>query len=270
MTYPFLTAESVDKAFGSHRVLAGLSLRIGAGEFVAMVGKSGCGKSTLLRLIAGLSTPDSGTIRIGSRPLMGLNAFARVMFQEARVIPWKSIGANVALGLKGEGRRRAMDLLGSVGLADRAGEWPANLSGGQLQRVALARALAASPDLLLLDEPLGSLDAFTRMEMQELIQSLWLERRFAALLITHEVEEALALADRVLVLEAGRITLEVAVELPRPRDRGTPEFTALKSRILGCIKGNPKDSIRPMFGGPTGEDPFPSKESEKWSYQNAI
>jgi sulfonate transport system ATP-binding protein len=232
-----ITVRSVEKSFGRKRVLAGLDLDVRKGEFLALVGKSGCGKSTLLRLIAGLDAPTAGEIAVRGTPLKGLNAEARVMFQESRVLPWKTVGGNVALGLHGSRHARAKTVLAQVGLADRAGDWPAVLSGGQLQRVALARALAGFPDLLLFDEPLGSLDALTRIGMQTLIQSLWNERRFTAVLITHEVEEALVLADRVAVLEEGRISLEIEVDLPRPRNRGTPEFAALKSRILDRILG---------------------------------
>lgn len=234
-----VSARKVDRRFDSRKVLDGLDLDVKEGEFVALVGKSGCGKSTLLRLIAGLDAPDGGEIRIRRMPLKGLNREARVMFQESRILPWKTVLDNVGLGLSGEERgRHVLDLLGEVGLSDRAGDWPSVLSGGQLQRVALARALASSPDLLLLDEPLGSLDALTRIEMQDLIQRLWREKGFTAVLITHEVEEALVLADRILVMESGRISLEVPVELSRPRNRGTPELAALKSRILDRILGS--------------------------------
>lgn len=233
-----VSVRAVGQRFGEKQVLRGLDLDVREGEFVALVGKSGCGKSTLLRLVAGLDRPTEGAVLIRREPLAGLNREARVMFQEARVLPWKTVHDNVALGLKGGGvRGRAESLLAQVGLADRAKDWPGILSGGQLQRVALARALASAPDLLLLDEPLGSLDALTRIEMQDLIQRLWRERRFTAVLITHEVEEALVLADRVLVLEEGRISLEITVDLPRPRDRGAAAFAALKARILSRILG---------------------------------
>jgi sulfonate transport system ATP-binding protein len=242
LTQAHVSVRGVEKRFGDKRVLSGLDLEIAEGEFVALIGRSGCGKSTLLKLIAGLAEPTGGQIRVKGIPLAGLNKGARVMFQEARILPWKNVAANVALGLKGAWRGRAQELLSLVGLADRAGEWPGVLSGGQLQRVALARALATAPDLMLLDEPLGSLDALTRIDMQDLIAGLWRERGFTALLITHEVEEALVLADRVLVLEEGRISLEVTVALPRPRDRGTPGFAALKAHILARILGKPDTS----------------------------
>src|SRR5690606_27214307 len=223
-----VSVRKVEKGFGGPRVLNGLDLEVAEGEFVALVGKSGCGKSTLLRLLAGLDAPEAGEIRIRDASLRGLNREARVMFQEARVLPWKNVLENVGLGQMDHGpaKARAQALLDRVGLSDRAGDWPSVLSGGQLQRVALARALACSPDLLLLDEPLGALDALTRIEMQDLIHRLWKERGFTAVLITHEVEEALMLADRVLVLDGGRISMETRVDLPRPRDRGAPEFAA--------------------------------------------
>jgi sulfonate transport system ATP-binding protein len=161
------------------------------------------------------------------------------MFQDAALLPWKSVQANVALAAPRNRLRDqvAADALQHVGLQDRAQEWPSILSGGQRQRVALARALASNANLLLLDEPLGALDALTRLEMQTLIERLWLERRFSAILVTHDVEEAVALADRILLMEGGRVTFETVVSLDRPRDRGGAEFTALKEAILERILG---------------------------------
>ncbi len=231
-TNTYLTLRSVAKSFGVKGVLRGVDLEIRRGEFVAVVGKSGSGKSTLLRLLAGLETPDEGEICIGNRPLRGSNVEARVMFQDARLLPWKHIVNNVGLGLRGNWKDQALEALDHVGLADRAGEYPAVLSGGERQRVALARALITRPPLLLLDEPLGALDALTRIEMQQLVERLWLEQRFTALLITHDVEEAIALADRVVLLEDGIIALDVEVSLPRPRARASVEFAELKDLIL--------------------------------------
>jgi sulfonate transport system ATP-binding protein len=219
-------------------VLSGVDLDLAPGAFVGVVGRSGCGKSTLLRLIAGLEAPTAGTVALDGAPLAGLNTAARVMFQDARLLPWKRVRDNVALGLPRQtARASAADALAHVGLGDRGGDWPGILSGGQRQRVALARALAASPRLMLLDEPLGALDALTRVEMQALIERIWREAGFTALLVTHDVEEAVALCDRVLLVEDGRVAQDYAIDLPRPRDRATPEFAALKARILGHLLG---------------------------------
>lgn len=217
-----LTLHHIRKSFGDRLVLDDIDLALAPGECVAIVGRSGCGKSTLLRAIAGLESLDSGAI--------DGNAALRMMFQEARLLPWKTVLDNVRLGLAGD-VAPALSALQAVGLADRAGDWPAALSGGQKQRVALARALVHQPPLLLLDEPLGALDALTRIEMQRLIASLWLARGFTAVLVTHDVQEALALADRVLVIEQGRIALDVPVDLPRPRRRDAA-FAALETQLL--------------------------------------
>lgn len=205
--------------FGEKTVLRDLNIRIRSGEFLAVVGRSGSGKSTLLRLIAGLEPPAAGTVAFDGAPSSGLRGDVRVMFQEARLLPWKSVLDNVRIGVPGGGREAALEALALVGLADRANEWPAVLSGGQRQRVALARALAGSPKLLLLDEPLGALDALTRIEMQQLIERLWREKGFTAILVTHDVSEAVALADRVVLVEQGGITLDAPIALSRPRDR---------------------------------------------------
>lgn len=223
-----VTLDGLTKSFAERTVLDRIGLHLKAGEFVAIVGRSGCGKSTLLRTIAGLDAADGGHVAIGA------GATVRMMFQEPRLLPWKTVLDNVALGLRG-GAGAAAEALAAVGLADRAGAWPAELSGGQRQRVALARALVHEPSLLLLDEPLGALDALTRIEMQQLVESLWRARGFTAVLVTHDVQEAVALADRVLVIEEGRITLDVTVDLPRPRARGAREFAAIESRLLARL-----------------------------------
>ena len=231
-----LALRGVSKSFASRPVLKEIGLELKAGEFVAVVGRSGCGKSTLLRAIAGLETTDAGDIAIGAshRADDDGRANIRIMFQEARLLPWKTVLDNVALGM-GHAPSAAAAALDTVGLADRANDWPAELSGGQRQRVALARALVHAPQLLLLDEPLGALDALTRIEMQQLIESLWLARGFTAVLVTHDVQEAVALADRVILIDQGRITLDMAVDLPRPRARGTPAFAALEQRLLSHV-----------------------------------
>jgi sulfonate transport system ATP-binding protein len=230
-----VTARGLAKSFGDKHVLRDLDLHAPAGQFLAIVGRSGCGKSTLLRLIAGLDDADAGDV--SSADGTGATAIARVMFQEPRLLPWARVLANVEVGLGAErgrpdARRRALDALEAVGLADRAGDWPAVLSGGQKQRVALARALVSRPRLLALDEPLGALDALTRIEMQRLLEAVWRREGFTAILVTHDVAEAITLADRIILLEAGTVALDIAIETPRPRLRSAPEFGALEERIL--------------------------------------
>ncbi|HWV18109.1 MAG TPA: ATP-binding cassette domain-containing protein [Rhodocyclaceae bacterium] len=217
------------------QVLADLDLHIPAGEFVAIVGRSGCGKSTLLRLLAGLDQATRGGITLDGQKQNGGSEDLRLMFQDARLLPWKSVLDNVTLGLRGDRKQlheRGLEALSQVGLADRAAEWPARLSGGQKQRVALARALIHRPRLLLLDEPLGALDALTRIEMQALIEQIWRQHQFTAVLVTHDVGEAVALADRVLLIENGRITLDQTIVLQRPREHGTPDFANFEHHIL--------------------------------------
>jgi sulfonate transport system ATP-binding protein len=230
-----IQAEGLAKAYGERGVLHDVDLHVAPGEFVAIVGRSGCGKSTLLRLIAGLERADGGTIRFDGGTRAAHSDEIRLMFQDARLLPWKRVLDNVALGLDpavGDVRERARDALAQVGLADRAGDWPAVLSGGQRQRVALARALVHAPRLLLLDEPLGALDALTRIEMQRLIESLWQRHRFTALLVTHDVGEAVALADRVLLIEAQQVALDQRIDLARPRSHGQNGFARHEQRIL--------------------------------------
>jgi sulfonate transport system ATP-binding protein len=231
----------VAKAFGQHRVLHGIDLEIPAGQFVAIVGRSGCGKSTLLRLLAGLDKPTAGRIELD-----GLNAgwrdSVRLMFQEPRLLPWQHVAANVEVGLShasaGDDRRRqAIEAIAQVGLSGRDKEWPSVLSGGQKQRVALARALVSHPRILAFDEPLGALDALTRIEMQALIEQVWLEKGFTAIVVTHDVTEAVALADRILLLDAGRVAMDVTVDLPRPRRRGDPAAAAIEGKILDRLLG---------------------------------
>jgi len=229
--------RGVAKMYAGLPVLRPLDLQIEAGEFVAVVGRSGCGKSTLLRLIAGLETPCQGEIRHDGQIRQTLGGDIRVMFQEARLLPWRSLLDNVGIGLTGDWQAAALDTLREVGLQGREHDWPAVLSGGQKQRVALARALASHPRLLLLDEPLGALDALTRIEMQNLIESLWLEQGFSAVLVTHDVAEAVALADRVILLEDGGIGLDIAVNLPRPRQRGEAAFARIEGEVLRRVLG---------------------------------
>ncbi|KWX21974.1 sulfonate ABC transporter ATP-binding protein [Mycolicibacterium wolinskyi] len=210
--------RGVNKWYGEHHVLSDVSVRIGGGEIVALIGRSGSGKSTVLRVLAGLSTDHTG-----ERVVSGAPALA---FQEPRLFPWRDVRTNVAYGLtrsrisRGQALARAERALADVGLADRADAWPLTLSGGQAQRVSLARALVAEPELLLLDEPFGALDALTRLSMRKLLLDLWREHGFGVLLVTHDVDEAVALADRVLVLEAGRVahTLDITDARRSPGD----------------------------------------------------
>ncbi|HVY15009.1 MAG TPA: ATP-binding cassette domain-containing protein [Rhodopila sp.] len=231
-----LRLSGVTRSFGAHDVLRGIDLEIASGQFVAIVGRSGCGKSTLLRLLAGLDEPTAGDIAVDGAA-KGWGKRVRLMFQEPRLLPWQRIAANVEVGLSHmppnrERRGLARESLRQVGLAERGGGWPSVLSGGQKQRVALARALVSNPAVLALDEPLGALDALTRIEMQALIEQVWLERGFTALVVTHDVSEAVTLADRILLLDAGRVAMDVAVDLPRPRRHGDPRAAAIEGRIL--------------------------------------
>ncbi|BBL31293.1 aliphatic sulfonates ABC transporter ATP-binding protein [Pantoea ananatis] len=228
--------KGVSKKYGERTILNHIDLHIPSGQFVAVVGRSGCGKSTLLRLLAGLESTTQGELLAGNAPLQTAREETRLMFQDARLLPWKKVIDNVSLGLRGKAwRKAALEALEAVGLADRAQDWPAALSGGQKQRVALARALIHRPGLLLLDEPLGALDALTRIEMQELIESLWQQYHFTVLLVTHDVSEAVAMADRVLLIEEGQIGLDLQVDLPRPRRRGSARLSELEAEVLDRV-----------------------------------
>jgi sulfonate transport system ATP-binding protein len=229
-----LTIRDLRKSFGTNEVLCGIDLHVPAGQFVAIVGRSGCGKSTLLRLIAGLESIDVGSVSFGEQ-LQPQDV--RVMFQEPRLLPWARVLANVEVGLGGErklpdAQPRAENALAEVGLSDKRAQWPAVLSGGQKQRVALARALVGNPRMLAFDEPLGALDALTRISMQGLLGRVWRNQGFTAILVTHDVSEAVALADRVLVIEGGQIAHDIDVDIRRPRQRGSAELARLEGSIL--------------------------------------
>ncbi len=218
--------RNLTRRFQGPAVLDRLDLDIQPGQFVALLGASGSGKTTLLRTLAGLDpVPDDAVVAL-PQPVA-------VAFQQPLLLPWKTVHSNVALGLTGaDANARAAEALAEVGLTHRLHAWPATLSGGEAQRVALARALVRAPGLLLLDEPFAALDALTRLRMHALVLDLWRRHRPATLLVTHDVDEAVALADRILVLEHGRIVLDVANHAPRPRDRGAVEFLTLRTRLL--------------------------------------
>jgi sulfonate transport system ATP-binding protein len=216
------------RTFDGRDVLTGAELDIAGGEFVALLGASGSGKSTLLRAVAGLDRGATGEFAVPDR--------RAIVFQEHRLMPWSRVWRNVTLGLSGlDLRGRALRALTEVGLAARADAWPRTLSGGESQRVALARALVRTPDLLLLDEPFGALDALTRIQAQALVAKLWADHRPAVLLVTHDVEEALLLADRALVLRDGRIAEEFVVDVPRPREVDHPRLLTLRRDLLRAL-----------------------------------
>lgn len=224
---PAVEVQGLSRAFEGRAVLRGIDLAIEPGEFLAIVGKSGCGKSTLLRAIGGLDREFTGGLRVD-----GVVAFG---FQDARLLPWARVWENVVFGLRGPRdklRAQAIEALAAVDLAARADAWPRTLSGGEAQRAALARSLIRAPSVLLLDEPFGALDALTRLRMHALVNGLWRDKGFAVVLVTHDVEEAVLLADCVAVLDEGRVADLFRVELPRPRSRTHERFEAARLRIL--------------------------------------
>ncbi|MGC5249018.1 ABC transporter ATP-binding protein [Gordonia sp. DT219] len=223
-----VSVSGLTKRFGETTVLHELDLTIAAGEFVVLLGRSGCGKSTLLRILAGIDREVTGDVEVPRRRSVG--------FQSPRLMPWKKVWRNVVLGLPGRPDRKLADrYLAEVGLSDHANSWPKTLSGGQAQRVSLARALVREPDLLLLDEPFGALDALTRVTAQGLVADLWADHGCAVLMVTHDVEEALLLADRILVMDEGKIDHQIRVDLPRPRDIGAAEFVEVRRDILARL-----------------------------------
>jgi sulfonate transport system ATP-binding protein len=206
-------------------ILDALDLTIAPGEFVAMLGRSGSGKSTFLRVLAGLDPEARGSVRVPRR--------RSVVFQNPRLFPWKRVLSNVIFGLRDPGAARlGVAALAEVELSERARAWPVTLSGGEAQRASLARALVREPELLLLDEPFGALDALTRIRMYALLKELCRRHRPAVLLVTHDVDEAILLADRVVVLKDGKISLERDVDVPEPRPRDHAAFTALRTALL--------------------------------------
>ncbi|MEN3351552.1 MAG: sulfonate transport system ATP-binding protein [Bradyrhizobium sp.] len=250
ITYPAVGAEldieGVSHAFdiegATLPVLDNVNLAIAPGEFVALLGPSGCGKSTLLRLVAGLEKPRSGALREDEARISGPHPSRVVVFQDPTLFPWRSVWDNVALGLEAQGilktqRHRVDDVIELVGLTSFRNAYPHQLSGGMAQRVALARALVNDPKILVLDEPLGKLDSLTRIAMQAELVALWQRKGFTTLLVTHDVEEALVLANRVIVLSdrPARIKADIAVARPYPRHRGDPYLAELRKQILGLL-----------------------------------
>ncbi|QXZ80769.1 ABC transporter ATP-binding protein [Rhizobium sp. L51/94] len=233
-TFPVaVRTDRLSRSFAGRTVLNDVSLEVTAGEFVALIGRSGCGKSTLLRALASLDDDADGDGELA------VSENVSVLFQDARLLPWESVVTNVGLGLdvvpRKELAERSLKALSDVGLSARADAWPGTLSGGEAQRVALARSLARQPALLLADEPFGALDALTRLRMQDLLLKLVSEQRPTVLLVTHDVEEALVLADRVLVMDSGQIINEVRVSLPRPRRRSEKAFEEMRERLLSAL-----------------------------------
>ena len=237
-----LALKNVGKTYPNGvRALDGVSLSIGIGEIVVVVGGSGCGKSTLLRLISGLDQPTQGVITLDGIPITAPHERIGMVFQEPRLLPWLSVADNVGFGLedrpKDERRSRVTAQLERVALHDKAAVWPRELSGGQAQRAALARALVMRPEVLLLDEPFSALDAFTRVDLQDHLLDLWADGKPTLLVVTHDVDEAVVLADRILVMRPrpGRMFAEVDADLPRPRDRQSAAYDAVKRRVLSAL-----------------------------------
>jgi sulfonate transport system ATP-binding protein len=237
-----LALNHVGKTYpnGVH-ALEGVSLDVELGEIIAVVGGSGCGKSTLLRAISGLDRPTQGAVKLNDDEITEPHEKIGIIFQEPRLLPWLSVAHNVGFGLADrpaqERNERVGRALDRVGLIDKARVWPRELSGGQAQRVAIARALVARPEVLLLDEPFSALDAFTRTDLQDHLLDLWADQKPTLVHVTHDVEEAIVLADRVVVMRPrpGRIEDQIAIDLPRPRDRQSAAFDFAKRRVLAAL-----------------------------------
>jgi sulfonate transport system ATP-binding protein len=237
-----LALEKVGKIYPNGvNALERFSAKIQPGEIVAIIGGSGCGKSTLLRAVAGLDRATAGAVTLDGTTITAPHAKIGIIFQEPRLLPWLSVADNIGFGLSDlptdVRRDKAARALARVGLADKASAWPRELSGGQAQRVAIARALVPQPEVLLLDEPFSALDAFTRRDLQDHLLDLWADTRPTLILVTHDVDEAVVLADRVLVMRPrpGRMFQEIQINLGRPRDRNSPHFDAFKRRVLTAL-----------------------------------
>lgn len=239
-----LEISNVNRTYSDHKetkveALQDVSLTVGRGEFVTFIGSSGCGKTTLLRLIAGLDEPQSGKLLVDGKEIHGTNPKRGYVVQQGGLFPWLTVWDNIAYGLKVRGlyKKRKADVAKYVGLIGLNGfekSFPHQISGGMAQRVAIARALINEPELLLLDEPMGALDAFTRMDLQEKLIELWQSRSVTMVLVTHDVDEAIYLSDRVVVMtpRPGKIEEIVEVDLPRPRDRADPDYISLRTGIM--------------------------------------
>jgi sulfonate transport system ATP-binding protein len=237
-----LALEKVGKIYPNGvNALERFSAKIQPGEIVAIIGGSGCGKSTLLRAVAGLDRATAGAVTLDGATITAPHAKIGIIFQEPRLLPWLSVADNIGFGLSDLPtdirRDKVARALARVGLADKASAWPRELSGGQAQRVAIARALVPQPEVLLLDEPFSALDAFTRRDLQDHLLDLWADTRPTLILVTHDVDEAVVLADRVLVMRPrpGRMFQEIQINLGRPRDRNSPHFDAFKRRVLTAL-----------------------------------
>lgn len=237
-----LSLRGLSKTFdGDVHALEGFSLDVKPGEIVAVIGGSGCGKSTLLRLVSGLDQPSRGRVLLGEEAVVAPHPLINLIFQEPRLLPWLTVADNVGFGLSDqtpvERRGLVQEALDEVGLSSFGTRWPKELSGGQAQRVAIARALVIRPEVLLLDEPFSALDAFTRIDLQDHLLDIWDDMRPTLILVTHDIEEAIALADRVIVMRPrpGRILEEVVIALPRKRDRTSAAFDVYKRDILALL-----------------------------------
>ena len=236
--------SGVSKRFATGLLaVSGVDLAVEASEIVAVIGPSGCGKSTVLRLIAGLDTPTSGSVHVAGQRVEGPSRSVGVVFQEPRLMPWLTVERNVSFGLHGEETAAVAEALDRVGLEDFADALPKELSGGMAQRTAIARALVTKPPVLLLDEPFSSLDAFTRIDLQEHLLEVWGWYRPTMFLVTHDIDEALVLADRVIVFggQPGSIEAEITVDLPRPRDRTDLAFHAYQDRAMKELGSSSRD-----------------------------
>ena len=225
-----ITARGLTRRFDGRAVLDQVDFSVAPGEFVVLLGKSGTGKSTLLRLIAGLDTPSDGALTVDGEIAMA--------FQDARLLPWRKVWRNVVFGLDAkprEGKQRSLEVLDEVGLSAKADAWPLTLSGGEAQRASLARALVRDPQVLLLDEPFGALDALTRITMQELVIRLWETHQPAVVMVTHDVAEAVHLADRILVLDDGKFVVDVQVPQARPRSRTDADLIELQRQLMTTL-----------------------------------